>query len=895
MGTRGYRIIKYRGRYWVFYNHWDSYLEGMGDSLVNSIPSNPEDYWKWLQALRGFYAKWDALLQTFLSIDSDHLYNIESDDTLVNVLDEAFDHRLEEFPTHKSASLDLWIEYTYTIDLHLEVFSIDHEAHYRLNQTPRNGDWIKALVVDDGGYRFVHPQLVGAEESLASLAVDNQQFSVKDTDLWQSIEKKRVDPKVTASSNISAKLRRKLFEMFSRGEQGILRVTILSWTTEDLPFREYVFYILCLAAGGDNVTFVDQRRTLMPPWTNLYRAVVCGDDPKGKRELVSSLATGFHMKDQPVGSAPPTSKYWLEGALICLVPRLDQEPVASRAIADAVRYGRDECGCASFNAILISILDVILLKCFPNGSVEYSPTMSLFNTQGTSCMNARQRYDEAQLDEYLASHQREKEEKEAAEKEAAKKSAAKIRAAQDAAEDSNTVADDTEDDGQALSDKGEVNDELADKDDSTIDTTSGLDEVAMEATVDDIPQEEELPVMDVGTVFLCLVNFFDATAFGTPISSTPYGRKLPVEIMRMILQYVADMETYNACLKVSRTFRSICNERPLIMDDVVLMDPVPTTTAFSSYGQAYEVEEPVLHDFRAMVLSSGKLMDVELRRQQEENDSFAYRYIIGTDFNRRTMSGAFAILGLNTPAPFQTPLQQQHDQPYRDRRRLWEEVTAASVKEDICNGNLDHDSGLSRSIIQQPGGEAWLLPPNTLHYFVTTNWRFGTHTKHSHFLFMLIKRGSRYWTCLWEDAIREAKDVLSSVDNACELWDRVDGKRVMTTVQALGAANPSVMLVVGTEVRLFEWRQLDDKAVDISSKPVDTSSKPVIQTSNGTTINIPNDNIENTKTVFPGVLTETEPGKIYSVMNVEDREVIEGVVKAVAERLKNSPRKEGNY
>lgn len=44
MGTRGFRIIRFRGRYYIFYNHWDSYPEGMGKSLVDQIPQDPDEY-----------------------------------------------------------------------------------------------------------------------------------------------------------------------------------------------------------------------------------------------------------------------------------------------------------------------------------------------------------------------------------------------------------------------------------------------------------------------------------------------------------------------------------------------------------------------------------------------------------------------------------------------------------------------------------------------------------------------------------------------------------------------------------------------------------------------------------------------------------------------------------
>jgi hypothetical protein len=44
MGTRGLRIIVFRGRYFIYYNHYDSYLEGLGKDLVSNIPTDPEKY-----------------------------------------------------------------------------------------------------------------------------------------------------------------------------------------------------------------------------------------------------------------------------------------------------------------------------------------------------------------------------------------------------------------------------------------------------------------------------------------------------------------------------------------------------------------------------------------------------------------------------------------------------------------------------------------------------------------------------------------------------------------------------------------------------------------------------------------------------------------------------------
>lgn len=96
IGTRGFQIIKFKGRYWIFYNHWDSFPDGLGNSLVESIPENPEKYQKWLQSQRNFFTKWDSLLQEFLAIQPDDLRQLHSDRPHMPVFHAAFDGRLQE-------------------------------------------------------------------------------------------------------------------------------------------------------------------------------------------------------------------------------------------------------------------------------------------------------------------------------------------------------------------------------------------------------------------------------------------------------------------------------------------------------------------------------------------------------------------------------------------------------------------------------------------------------------------------------------------------------------------------------------------------------------------------------------------------------------------------------
>jgi hypothetical protein len=44
MGTRGLLFIRWKGRYYIYYNHWDSYPEGLGKAIVEKIPATPKEY-----------------------------------------------------------------------------------------------------------------------------------------------------------------------------------------------------------------------------------------------------------------------------------------------------------------------------------------------------------------------------------------------------------------------------------------------------------------------------------------------------------------------------------------------------------------------------------------------------------------------------------------------------------------------------------------------------------------------------------------------------------------------------------------------------------------------------------------------------------------------------------
>ncbi|KAL8845726.1 MAG: hypothetical protein Q9221_009128 [Calogaya cf. arnoldii] len=141
---------------------------------------------------------------------------------------------------------------------------------------------------------------------------------------------------------------------------------------------------------------------------------------------------------------------------------------------------------------------------------------------------------------------------------------------------------------------------------------------------------------------------------------------------------------------------------------------------------------------------------------------------------------------------------------------------------------------------EQVGMESWDAGDTFLFFIESDKYR---HKKYQRFLLLRIKRASKYWDCLWCDIILEVKELLAGVDDNYYLRKRNKN-------QLVGAASPAVILAVGLEVRLFEW---------------DAAS---------------------------GILTETNPDRVYPVMDEEGRKAIEAVLTSAVERLETAELKE---
>lgn len=88
-----------------------------------------------------------------------------------------------------------------------------------------------------------------------------------------------------------------------------------------------------------------------------------------------------------------------------------------------------------------------------------------------------------------------------------------------------------------------------------------------------------------------------------------------------------------------------------------------------------------------------------------------------------------------------------------------------------------------------------------------TSMKYLRYTKLSNYLYLRLKRASKYWDNQWDDIICEMTEHLKSVNRETVTFEEGPD-------EAVGADDPYVILTVGLEVRLFKWQHGSVETVD---------------------------------------------------------------------------------
>ena len=174
MGTGGYKAWRFRKRYYVEYNGHDSYPDGLGSWIADTVPSDHEAYMRWLDKQRLTMEAREARLDRHLAVKIQAENSTSSDDSSYEC-DEEYEEDprqfiVEEQPIWLAPLNDLFIEWVYIIDLDREIFSVNNGAHFKLGRLPYI-NWIESLADGRLGDKIILPFV--PKEDTASLMVDS--------------------------------------------------------------------------------------------------------------------------------------------------------------------------------------------------------------------------------------------------------------------------------------------------------------------------------------------------------------------------------------------------------------------------------------------------------------------------------------------------------------------------------------------------------------------------------------------------------------------------------------------------------------------------------------------------------------------------------------------------
>ncbi len=160
MGTRGLRVVRFRKRYYICYNQYDSYPDGLGKQIAGEIPTDALKYQQWLVAERESAEECEALYGNVLSVKPGN-----------EVTTDLPEFMREDHPSLLAPLNEAGIEWIYTVDLDRETFSVNNGAHFKLEQVPHI-DWINSLADGRLGDKISLPSAVPME-AITSLVVEN--------------------------------------------------------------------------------------------------------------------------------------------------------------------------------------------------------------------------------------------------------------------------------------------------------------------------------------------------------------------------------------------------------------------------------------------------------------------------------------------------------------------------------------------------------------------------------------------------------------------------------------------------------------------------------------------------------------------------------------------------
>jgi len=125
MGTRGYKVYRYKGRYFVYFHLCDSYPDCYGVEVLRQLPRNVS---------KKRFEQWVRAIQEDLEGQYEHMKDSRS--------------RSTDYVTDKQPVNTAFIEWIYEIDLDNLIFHVNAQPMFRLDNMPPRNCFVKSISYD---------------------------------------------------------------------------------------------------------------------------------------------------------------------------------------------------------------------------------------------------------------------------------------------------------------------------------------------------------------------------------------------------------------------------------------------------------------------------------------------------------------------------------------------------------------------------------------------------------------------------------------------------------------------------------------------------------------------------------------------------------------------------
>lgn len=294
----------------------------------------------------------------------------------------ALDDRLESAPVQTLLhDNDLFIEWTYTIDLDRELLGVNDSIFFKLENIPHGERWSKFFNSDND-----IPLSEDTPQEVIGSVVWKPEIDSQARARYKELSIKMVSPKAAIEGGRDGILRTAhhhllltTFQAFYLIYRPLIEKHILRWKPDCFSFREIAFSLLSLAAGEVTLEF---RETLNCNYESEGYSLIPDERIQDKQQkLLPLFLKEIHLPENEPGSAPMGTSFWFENVLVYLASRLDLVEVEEASVAKAVDTGLGQ-GLKSFFSVVFSIVDFVLIQVHVDEDecvrVQRSPLMNLF-------------------------------------------------------------------------------------------------------------------------------------------------------------------------------------------------------------------------------------------------------------------------------------------------------------------------------------------------------------------------------------------------------------------------------------------------------------------------------------------------------------------------------------